>query len=442
MPGNDRILKAAADLLGQRTPPLDPQELASYAGSFLDRREEFLEAARNHGSPLYIIEEEVLLERAAAFLGAFRKALPSVRVFFALKSNNHPLVCGTLAAAGLGLDVSSGMELDLALGCDAREIIFTGPGKTDLELSRAIRCRDRVTIVMDSFGELERLERLAAQTGDAVRAGVRLSVDKSGLWRKFGIPLSDLERFIERADDCRHILLRGLQFHSSWNLTPDRQVDFIGKLGDALGRLPPERLGKLEFLDIGGGFWPPRGEWLSEGGTPAGRIHRAVTEGLPSGSGAFRLPAAPIEEFARHIGEALKKEIFPRAGLSIYTEPGRWICNDAAHILLTVVDKKANDLVITDGGTNAIGWERFETDFAPVINLSRPGLESHDCHVLGSLCTPHDLWGLSYFGRDIAPGDVLLIPAQGAYTYSLRQNFIKPLPGVVMFKSGPAGDRA
>jgi diaminopimelate decarboxylase len=51
--------------------------------------------------------------------------------------------------------------------------------------------------------------------------------------------------------------------------------------------------------------------------------------------------------------------------------------------------------------------------------------------VLGSLCTPHDVWGYSYFGEDIKTGDILLIPSQGAYTYSLHQNFIKPMATVV-----------
>jgi hypothetical protein len=50
--------------------------------------------------------------------------------------------------------------------------------------------------------------------------------------------------------------------------------------------------------------------------------------------------------------------------------------------------------------------------------------------ILGSLCTPHDVWGYGYFGDGIEPGDVLLVPSQGAYTYSLRQLFIKPLAKV------------
>jgi diaminopimelate decarboxylase len=81
-----------------------------------------------------------------------------------------------------------------------------------------------------------------------------------------------------------------------------------------------------------------------------------------------------------------------------------------------------------------VGWERYESDYFPVLNLSRPSLQEQPCHILGSLCTPHDVWGTSYFGAGIEPGDILMIPTQGAYTYSLRQHFIKPLPPVVVME--------
>jgi len=143
-----------------------------------------------------------------------------------------------------------------------------------------------------------------------------------------------------------------------------------------------------------------------------------------------RLPATGLEEFAGKLSAAIHEHLFSVIPYRICLEPGRWICNDAVHLLISVVDKKAPDLVITDAGTNTVGWERFETDYFPILNLTRPSLDEKPCHILGSLCTPHDVWGYMYFGDDIQPGDILMIPTQGAYTYSLRQNFIKPLPAV------------
>jgi diaminopimelate decarboxylase len=101
------------------------------------------------------------------------------------------------------------------------------------------------------------------------------------------------------------------------------------------------------------------------------------------------------------------------------------------HIVIKAVDRKGDDLVVADTGTNILGWERYETDYVPVVNLTRPSLTERPCLITGSLCTPHDIWGWSFFGDDIEPGDILLLPNQGAYTWSLRQEFIKPLAKVV-----------
>lgn len=413
------------------TSQLDPAELGSFVRSFVERRELFLSLAAKHGSPLYVLEEAVLLDRASRFVAAFRAELPDVRVYYAVKTNNCPEVARLLVRTGLGLDVSSGLELELAISAGATDIVFSGPGKTDAELAAAVRHRDRVTVLMDSFAELERLDRSAAAAGEPVRAGVRLTADERGLWRKFGIRLDALPRFFGRAAACRGIRLSGLQFHTSWNLDPGRQVAFIERLGADLRRLDASHRAAIEFLDVGGGFWPPQGEWLLPAAMPEGRLRIDATD-CSEPLVHHRVPAAPIETFAREIGNAVRTHVFPTGRCRVCAEPGRWIVNDAMHILLTVVDRKAEDLVITDAGTNAVGWERFESDYFPVINLTRPSAVERPCHVLGSLCTPHDVWGYAYHGEDIQPGDVLLVPTQGAYTWSLRQHFIKPLPKVVV----------
>ena len=90
-------------------------------------------------------------------------------------------------------------------------------------------------------------------------------------------------------------------------------------------------------------------------------------------------------------------------------------------------------MVITDGGTNLLGWERPLSEFIPLINLTRPSLKERRVRVFGSLCTPHDIWGYSVFGEDIRVNDILVVPDQGAYTYSLIQSFIKPKARVIEY---------
>ena len=425
---SESILKTTGESADPEPVIFDQAEISSFVNGFLQRRDVFLQACRRHGSPLYVVEESVLQERAEQFTNAFCQVLPDVRVYYAMKSNNHPLIVKTLVNAGLNLDVSSGLELQIALDSGATDIVFSGPGKTEKELTLAVENSDRTTVLIDSFGELELLQRIAAEKDTSIRAGVRLTTDSNGLWRKFGIALKDLSQFLDTAKHSSHVLVQGLQFHTSWNLDPYNQVNFIARLGNTLSKLTSEQRSMIEFIDIGGGFWPSQGEWLQYSDTPQSYPSSAIK------ACHYKRHSTSIEEFAGQIAQAVRTHLFPYVSCRICAEPGRWLCNDAMHLLLTVVDKKARDLVITDAGTNAIGWERFETDYFPVINLSRPDTIEHKCYVLGSLCTPHDVWGYSYWGTDIQPGDVLMIPTQGAYTYSLRQEFIKPLPAVVMLK--------
>lgn len=416
------------DLLNHKVPRLDNDELKRFVKSLIERRNEFLALPDTNNSPLYVIDNEALLKNAERFRAAFSSALPDIRIYYALKSNSHPLIVSSLVECGFGIDVSSGIELRLALASGARDIIFSGPGKLQNELAFAVDNYRRVTVLLDSFGELQRLEDVAARSKTRIRAGIRLTTDGTGIWKKFGIPLDHLQEFFAKAEKCEWIDLCGLQFHISWNLNPESQVMFIAQLGAVLRNLDKKYYGKINFIDIGGGFWPEEGEWLQAAATPQGILHSVIDDSIIRSKEHYKKDACSIDVFASRISGALKRHLLNDSITTVCLEPGRWICNNAMHLILKVIDRKSSDVVITDGGTNAVGWERFETDYFPVINLTRPGLNEHECLIAGSLCTPHDIWGYSYFGENITEGDILLVPNQGAYTYSLRQEFIKPLP--------------
>lgn len=402
--------------------------LLEYVEKYTQIGHDCLRAAKRQNLPIYVIDTKVLKKRAQQFKQAFFGTLPNVVFYYAMKSNNSPYIADLLLGQGFGLDVSSGRELETALDLGARKVVFSGPGKTREELLLAVQNSKAVTILIDSFGELERLQEIARSEDVRVRCGVRLR--SSEKWGKFGIGPEKLTVFWQRADECSHIGLRGIQFHTSWNLTPDVQVDFITLLSNELHSLPSEFRKQVEFVDVGGGYWPPGGEWLQAYGTTTGKISILRGEAPGSPLAHYINPSMPLEKYADKISQGIQSHILPVADCTICFEPGRWICNDSMHLLLTVVDVKDEHIVITDAGTNAVGWERFETDYCPVINLTRPSLKENACNIYGSLCTPHDIWGYSYFGEDIKEGDVLMIPCQGAYTYSLRQEFIKPLPSV------------
>ncbi len=428
-------------ILRAETPLLDEAVLRAFVRRFIEAKERYIEAA--DCTPVYLVDVPALTRRAIEFRDAFLAVLPQVTCFYAMKSNDHPAVITSVVRQGYGLDVSSGRELGLALGSEAREIIFSGPGKTDEELLLACRHADRVILLLDSFGELARLERVAPQVfggskGRRIRAGVRLMIEEEGLWRKFGIPLREVPRFVEAAAACDALDLCGFQFHASWNLDARKQTAFLERLGGLLADLAAPLRSRITFLDIGGGYWPPDGEWIQPSATPEGQVKKIADPRLTEGLDHRWHRAAPITDFVKELDTALRRYVFPYVDCAVHLEPGRWISHEAMHILLKVMDKKADDVVIVDGGINMVGWERYEADYFPVINLSQPGLDERECTVFGSLCTPHDLWGYSYFGTGIREGDILLVPVQGAYTYSLRQEFIKGIPGsAILGESGP-----
>ncbi|BHH82240.1 diaminopimelate decarboxylase family protein [Desulforhopalus sp. 52FAK] len=419
--------------LQDQAPPLSDSSLRAFVEPFFLRRYEFLAPLKEQETPLYLFEPELLRRRSDRFQAAFMAHLAKTGFYYAVKSNNYPEIARILTETGFGLDVSSGIELKMALALDNQDIIFSGPGKTRAELEMAVTGAEKVTVLVDSFHELKMLGELARIWKKEVRIGVRLTTRADGLWRKFGIPPEALSRFINEVSYLSYLHFRGIQFHTSWNLDARAQQDFILSLKNILTQLPATELSQISFIDVGGGYWPEQGEWLQPEGTEAGILRKALQLGIEDKNNHYCQSAISIEDFAEQLGQAIHCHIFPLLpDCRICFEPGRWLCNDVMHLLMTVVDKKSDDLVITDAGTNAVGWERFETDYFPVINLSRPEMTENTCNVLGSLCTPHDVWGYQYWGEDIEIGDVLLIPAQGAYTYSLMQNFIKPLPEVAV----------
>jgi diaminopimelate decarboxylase len=401
---------------GSAHPVMTAAFLTDQVAPLFRKRKQYLDAVTAHGSPLYLLESGVLRDRAQTFRSTFQACLPDTRFYYAVKSNTMPEISRILVSLGWGLDVSSGAELAAALELGAADIIFSGPGKTDDELAMALAHPDRVTLLVDSTGECRRLMALLEKRKQPLCAGIRINCQPYGLWQKFGIMPDQAAPLIQDILAHPFLTCSGIQFHSSWNLTPDRQKDVIQDLGQLLRTLPAGFFDTCRFIDIGGGYWPEKGEWLvSE--DPLRHYH---------------LPAAPLSTFAKDLSCALADHIFPLMRPCICFEPGRWICHDAVHVILQVIDKKMPDMVITDGGTNAVGWERFETDYFPVLNLTRPDLVERPCRILGSLCTPHDVWGQAFFGTDITEEDILMIPFQGAYTYSLRQSFIKPLPRVAV----------
>ncbi len=442
----------------------EPGDFRHVVSQILGRRDEILRLASRVPTPLYAYDPASFRAALSEFSGAFGRHVPRHQAFFAVKSNHHPYLAADAVQAGFGLDVSSSRELELALAAGAERIVFSGPAKSAADLELALAHRDRVIVNIDSFRELELLGQITEQRAGRreatdetristdegkgnvlsassaalpprIRAGVRIQTAEHGAWSKFGIPLAELPRFWRAAAQHPGISLEGIQSHLSW--THDaapycRVIDEVARLLQK--QFTPGERAQLKFYDFGGGYRPHRIEGRYPTELPLGELIR-VSDEASGETSRFAAPyydqdSVPVEDYARQIGAALAVHLTPLLNCDFYSEPGRVLAARAMHLVMRVADKKHDGLAIVDGGIHMIGWERYLHVYAPVVNLTRPAMREIPVQICGSLCDPEDILGRYCFAESIEEGDVLVMPFQGAYTYSTAHNFIREIPAV------------
>ena len=213
-----------------------------------------LELARELGTPAYVYAEDDMRARARAFRDAFAARAERSQVLYASKAFPCTAALRLMAEEGLGCDVASGGELHLALGAGfaADRIYMHGNNKTEAELIYAIE-RGVGHLVVDSFDEIDRLERLAAGRGQRVMLRVtpgiepatHSSIQTGQLDSKFGIPLEQVSEAVQRCGQAG-LELRGLHAHIG------SQVFDLGvfeRLAEVLGAI-----GDWPLLNLGGGL--------------------------------------------------------------------------------------------------------------------------------------------------------------------------------------------
>ncbi len=390
---------------------------------------------QKYGTPFYVFDQQALDDSIDVFLRAFQKEIPSFKAYYAIKINHHPLIIKRAVDKGMGLDVGSSREIDIAIDAGCKDILYFSPGKTKYDLLHTLKHANVITINIDSFNELKKLGSLTNTKKIKIKAGIRIHTDQYGDWKKYGIHINELRSFFKKAKQYPFIDLKGVHFHMSRNKDASFYENTIKELGDYLKKnFNSSELQKIKYVDFGGGFEV----YESEGYYPYKTAQGSIMQTVNSYNGelsTFDVPyyireAIKIEDYAKKIGYAIKTHLKPIISASYYSEPGRVICNDAMHIVLSVADVKNKNNVVLDGGVNMVGWQRFEHEYFPIINLSSPSKKETKCNMWGNLCTTWDIWGYYCYTNRIREGDIIVVPNQGALTYSLAQNFIQPIPPV------------
>ena len=394
-------------------------------------------------TPCYLFDSVAVKDSYKNFTNAFLRAGIAPDIYFAVKSNPSPLLIKELLKLGAGVDVSSVQELEIATKCNAKKIIVTGPAKTTEHLKKFLANKNVKNIYIDSQEEFKRIQSILKNNpnlkNSSTKFGLRILPPSLVSWDKFGVSLDLAEKLInESYKNNSSFKITSLQFHISYVKSGKVFKVALKEVSDWIQNFPAHIRANIKVLDIGGGFTPQTldGEYpwnkkqisLFDIEPYKGRILNA-----PGPKRASFTKVSPIQQIAKDISTTFRKLILPALpNVKLNVEPGRFLSTNSMHLLLSVVDQKTPDSVILDGGWNMLGWEKYQyINYSPAFNLTNwnPNTE-FPVLMYGNLCLPDDIWGYYLHGSKVKINDKILIPFQGAYTYTYRQEFIRGIPKV------------
>ncbi|MGI8926378.1 MAG: diaminopimelate decarboxylase [Tepidiformaceae bacterium] len=411
-----------------RTAALSPAGRLSIGGCDLR------EVAASFGTPVYVFDEDDFRETCREFRAAFEGRWPGAKVVYAAKAFLCQGLARMLVEEGLGMDVVSGGELAAAraAGVPAEDLYFHGNNKLAAELMDALAPPGIGRVVVDNFHELETLERVAVETGVTQPVLLRISPDVDPhthaktttgvLDSKFGFAIAtgDAERAVKQAMEAAHLDLRGLHVHLGspiFETEPFEEANavmcaFAARMGDTHGFA-------LREYSPGGGF--------------ALAYHREQ-----------RAPS--IADYAQRLDESLRNGLadhrLPQPALHI--EPGRALVGRAMVAVYTVGARKeipgVRTYVSVDGGMAdnirpAIYGSRYEA-----VPIDRPLAPPEETVTLaGKYCESGDILIKDAEVPRLAPGELVGLPASGAYNLAMSSNYNMALrPPVVAVRNGEA----
>ncbi|MCU1600981.1 MAG: diaminopimelate decarboxylase [Frankiales bacterium] len=387
--------------------------------------------AAEHGTPLLVLDEDDLRARCRAWRQAFESWPNGATVAYAGKAFLSKAVVRIVAEEGLGLDVCTGGELAVALaaGFPAGRLWFHGNNKSVAELQRAVDAGVG-TIVVDSYEEIVRLaaiaddeqpQRVYVRVTPGVEAHTHEYVQTGQEDQKFGFSLASgaAAEAVRRVMTLPSLELVGIHCHigshifdtHGFSLAAHRMVELLAAIRD-------EHAVELAELDLGGGH---------------GIAYTAADDPMSTADHASGLRAI-VEKECANAGLAV-----PR----VVVEPGRAVVGPTTVTLYEVGTVKdlpgLRTYVSVDGGmSDNIRTALYDARYTAVLASRTSTAEPRNVTLCGKHCESGDIVVHDVpLPADLAPGDLVAVPASGAYHRSMASNYNHvPRPPVVAVKDG------
>lgn len=352
--------------------------------------------AEQAGTPLYVYSSAALEQNYRAIAAAFPT---DTLIAYSVKANGNLAVLKTLSRLGAGADVVSAGELKkaLAAGIPARNIVFSGVGKTRSEMRLGVTAGIRQFNV-ESEPELEALNSVAAELKTRARIAIRINPDVDAHTHakittgtaetKFGIPWSRARDVYARAASLEGIEVVGVDVHIGSQVTELAPFEEAFDRVAQLVRCLRDDGHAIVSADLGGGL------------------------GVPYGPGD--MPPA-LQAYGEVVTRAMRG-----LALALIMEPGRVISANAGILLARVIYVKRGEnrsFLIVDAGMNDLlrpALYDAHHEILPVVELP-PGAPRIRYDVVGPVCETADLFGRDRNLPEMKSGDLIAIMTAGAY---------------------------
>ena len=346
----------------------------------------------DHGTPLFVVDHAEIRSSYAEF----KRHLPRVQAYYAVKANPDPAILRTLYEAGASFDVASMPEFEMVhenikgLPPEKRQdfiwdkIIYANPIKANETLRDLDPYKPLVTY--DNFAEVEKIRRYAPHAGLALRLSVPNTGAMVDLSSKFGAASGEAVALIEAAHQAG-LVVEGISFHVGSQTTNFENYVQAINLAASVFREAAQCGFKLKLLDIGGGFPAP-----------------------------YNSQVQSFETLARRINPELDR-LFPR-DIEILAEPGRFLVATAGTAIAKVIGKARRDrkmcYYVDDGVYHTYSGIIFDHCQYHVEALKKGPMEL--CSVFGPTCDALDTISLAEILPELELGDYVYSRNIGAYS--------------------------
>jgi ornithine decarboxylase len=357
--------------------------------------------AAKHGTPLFVVDHDELRRNYAMF----RKYLPRIQAYYAVKANSDPAIVRTFYQAGASFDVASMPEFENVyenikhLPAKERQdwiwdkIIYANPIKAIETLKQLDQYKPLVTY--DNYEEIKKIKKYAPHAGLALRLMVPNTGAMVELSSKFGASPGEAVDMILEAGRVG-LTVEGISFHVGSQTTNfGNYVAAINLAANIFKEARDRGYTKMNLLDIGGGFPAP-----------------------------YDVTVKPFRELAKVINRELDR-LFPK-NIQILAEPGRFLCATAATAVSQIVGKAVRDgklrYYINDGVYHTFSGVIFDHCHYH-LKAFKAG-PTQICSVFGPTCDALDVVSMAENLPDnLEIGDLLYSEQIGAYSHASSTYF-------------------